>query len=102
MITWGGSATSKGDLMRMVLWLIVIYEGVIGVAEIANSSMSSTSGGASSALATLESLPSVGSLVGTSGAMTSGIVGSLLGTSGAMTSGIVDLAVAAGIWYFAI
>lgn len=73
--------------MKTLLWVVLIYEGVIGVAELANSAMSSSASGASTALATIENLPSAGSLVA---------------SSGGMTSGLVDLAVAGGVYWFGI
>lgn len=82
-VIWGSS--DKGDFVKTLLWVVMVYEGVIGLTELANSAMSTSAGGASSALAAIENLPSVGSLVA---------------TSGAMTSGIVDLVVAGGIYYF--
>ncbi len=85
-LQWGGSA--KGGLsMKTLWWILIAYEGVVGIAELANSSMSSSTSGGSTVLATIENLPSVASLLGTSAT--------------GMTSGLIDLGVAAGIWYFA-
>ena len=61
----------------------VLYEGLVGAAEVAYG----TGASSNSTLTSIQNLPSVGSLVtGT--------------TTNAMTGGIVDLAIAAGIYFF--
>lgn len=71
--------------MKTVLWLVVLYEAGVGIAELVNAAASSSSTGAPTALTSISQLPSAGTLV------TSVSV---------MTGGVIDLAVAAGIYYF--
>lgn len=82
-VIWGGGgSTGKVDFMRMLWWGLVVYEGVVGAASLlAGSSTNSTT-------QTISGLPSVGSLLNSS-----------LGVS---VGGIGDLAVAGGIWFFAL
>jgi hypothetical protein len=81
-VTWGNS--SEGDFMKMLLWVLVLYEGAIGAVEL-YSGLSSTAGN-SSTVSSITSAPTVGSLV--------------TGAGGTTASGGVDLGVAAAIWYF--
>jgi tellurite resistance protein TehA-like permease len=71
--------------MKWLWWLLVIYEGGVGIAELIND-QSSTS---NATLTSVASLPTVGTLVASSSA-------------GQTTGGIVDLLVAGAIWYFAL
>jgi hypothetical protein len=70
--------------MHLLWWAIVVYEGVVGVAELTATSSTNTT------LSSVAGLPSVGTLVGS------------MNTSSYIPSGALDLAVAAGVWYFAI
>lgn len=72
--------------MRMLWWLIVGYEAAVGVAELVSST---DSGGSNTTVVTLAGLPSVASLATSSGLAAS-------------TGGIIDLAIALGVWYFAL
>lgn len=82
-VLWGKD--HKGDSgVKTLLWLVVAYEAVVGVAELASSATSSSTGAAST-LTTVSQLPSVGTML-TSVSVTAG--------------GAVDLAVAAGVYYF--
>ena len=84
MITWGKNLTGDSG-MKAILWIIVIYEGVVGAAELASSAMGSSSTGTSGALVTVAELPSVGSL---------------LTSSSVAMGGVVDLAIAGGVYAF--
>jgi hypothetical protein len=85
-ITWGNSG--EGEFMKAVLWIVVLYEGVVAIAEL-------TAGMASqpSFLQSIATLPSAGSLVSNLGSGSAS-------TSTATIGGVVDLAVAGGVYYF--
>jgi hypothetical protein len=83
-VIWGSGGTSKGGFVKTVLWIVVIYEGLMGVVELA-----SAGGVGGGSLDSIESLPTVGSLVPTT-----------VAPSG--TVGYVDLGVAALVYFFAL
>jgi hypothetical protein len=72
--------------MKYLWWAVVLYEGAMGAVSLYNG-LSSTAGN-NTTVASLTSAPTVGSLV--------------TGTGGSTAAGGIDLAVAAGVWYFAL
>jgi hypothetical protein len=82
MLSWG---KSEGGPVKghWFWWLLVLYEGGVGIAELVNDNTSTSN----ASLTSIASLPTVGTLVASSG-------------SGQSTGGVVDLAVALGLWFF--
>lgn len=83
-VTWGKDHKGESGV-KILLWLIVAYEGIVGVAELASGAASSSSTGAAGPLTTISQLPSIGNMV-TSISLVAG--------------GAVDLAIAGGVYYW--
>jgi hypothetical protein len=84
MVTWGKSGGNM-KLGHMIAVAAVLYEGGVGIAELATTS---SAGSTSSSLTSIAALPTVGSLA-------AGVGGTTL-----VGPGIIDLVVAAGIYFF--